>query len=557
MTTSDQDSAHRRSATRAPVGRPIKLQFDDSMDVIEGICRNVSIGGMFIVFESSRPAGSLVRFELEIDESSAIRGLGEVIWMRSKNDLGGPEPGFGLKFRFLEQRDRQLIFKLVSQHIKERLSRRETAGGEAQAPSLPIDQPPVQVAVPPDPEVPDFEIPPELAEPPAESLLESEELAIPEPSEPEPPFTLEPPLPSEPSITPEPSFAPEPPPIEPPSEPAAPSVVEPPAPETELPLFADQIAEVQGPPVTDEAFELDPSVGETPLYELGLDPEPSEARSSSFLDPEPELEIPAPVPEEDYGQVEEPSEEYSSEGIYGEVAPRRRSSWLLIPALLIVTGAIGYYLYKDEIHQQLSGERPAIARSEPANPVVGPEPTPAEGDVPPEDAADTGGGAATELPPAVEEVPEPIAPPPPVAEPEPPPSTPPPSPPPPPPVQAPPTTATGQGFSRLVDISWSPARGGLTVVLTADGDIPAGRYKYFRLPGDSPREVFKLMGARQRYRESLVTVGGPGVRQIRVGYHRAQDGNEIHVVLDLLGPRWKVTEVRNLGPRLELLVVEE
>ncbi|MEM7353395.1 MAG: PilZ domain-containing protein, partial [Acidobacteriota bacterium] len=182
MTISKQDESHRRGATRAPVDRPIKLQFDDSMEVIEGTCRNVSIGGMFILYEHSRPAGSLVRFELELDDSNAIRGLGEVVWMRSKNDFGGPEAGFGLKFRFLEQRDRQQIFKLVSQHIKERLSKR----GESEEPPAPSASPPTPSASPP---TPSASPPTPSASPPAPSaspLTPPEPLATP-PAAPSPP----------------------------------------------------------------------------------------------------------------------------------------------------------------------------------------------------------------------------------------------------------------------------------------------------------------------------------------------------------------------------------
>ena len=142
MTTPEHDMTNQRSATRAPVGRPIKLQFDDSLDRIEGHCRNISIGGMFILVDSTRPPGSLVRFELLLEDDTAIRGLGEVVWMRPKSETSRLEGGLGLKFRFLEQRDRQRIFKLVSRHIKDRLSRREPAG-----PPVPS----VEVAVPPDP----------------------------------------------------------------------------------------------------------------------------------------------------------------------------------------------------------------------------------------------------------------------------------------------------------------------------------------------------------------------------------------------------------------------
>lgn len=110
----------QRSATRAPVDKPIRLQFDDSLEVDEGHCINISIGGLYVHTGEPRPAGTLVRFELELDDEQSIRGLGEVAWQQRTDAQG---KGVGIKFRFLEQRDRQMIFKLVSQHIKARLER--------------------------------------------------------------------------------------------------------------------------------------------------------------------------------------------------------------------------------------------------------------------------------------------------------------------------------------------------------------------------------------------------------------------------------------------------
>lgn len=82
------------------------------MDVDQGVCENLSIGGMHVFTEAPRPQGSLVRFEIEMEEGTTIRGLGEVIWMRPQTAVPSREAGMGIKFRFLEQRDRQLIFKL-------------------------------------------------------------------------------------------------------------------------------------------------------------------------------------------------------------------------------------------------------------------------------------------------------------------------------------------------------------------------------------------------------------------------------------------------------------
>jgi len=108
----------RRSATRAALGRPIRLQFDDSLESDQGTCENLSTGGMFVACTALRPAGCLVRFEVRLDEVQRIRGLGEVVWNRGE---GRGPAGLGISFRFLEQDDRQKILKLLSEEIKRRL----------------------------------------------------------------------------------------------------------------------------------------------------------------------------------------------------------------------------------------------------------------------------------------------------------------------------------------------------------------------------------------------------------------------------------------------------
>ena len=104
----------------------------------------------------------------------------------------------------------------------------------------------------------------------------------------------------------------------------------------------------------------------------------------------------------------------------------------------------------------------------------------------------------------------------------------------------------------MIDVAWSEVAGGLKVTLSADGEITTGRYRYFRLESGAPREVVKLLGVNRGFTSNQMTVDGPGVRRIRFGFHR--NVRELHVVMDLAGPRWGVTEVEIAGSRLELTV---
>lgn len=257
-----------------------------------------------------------------------------------------------------------------------------------------------------------------------------------------------------------------------------------------------------------------------------------------------------------------------------EAAPQRqRREFALLPVLgvLVLTAAALGYHFKDEILARFGDETPPPATAGAGSSSGTPVP---EGPEPGSEAAGQRGeeSALTDPAPAASEPPQTGATPPeaaPAVEPEP---SPPPTasvPPPPPapmptaapsPAAAPPASAAvdaGGELTRLLDISWEEAGGGLQVTLTGDGAIPTGRYRYFHLAGDAPREVVKLMGVSQGFRQSQLTVGGPGVRRIRTGFHKVQGGNEQHVVIDLLGPRWKITEVQSVGSALLLTIAEE
>lgn len=106
----------QRSSNRAPVGKSIELLFDDSRDVVKGWCEDVSIGGMSIQLQDTRSRGMRVRFDLQINEGTAIRGLGEVVWNRGTAAGPGREAGIGIKFRVLDDNDQQLIREVVRMH---------------------------------------------------------------------------------------------------------------------------------------------------------------------------------------------------------------------------------------------------------------------------------------------------------------------------------------------------------------------------------------------------------------------------------------------------------
>ena len=125
---------------------------------------------------------------------------------------------------------------------------------------------------------------------------------------------------------------------------------------------------------------------------------------------------------------------------------------------------------------------------------------------------------------------------------------------PPPPFVPPPALPPSPQFSRIVDISWSEQSDGLKIVIATDGAVPKARYKHSRLGGENPRELIRFSGVRMRYKDPVIPVGGPLVWQIRTGYHKKSSGNELHVVIDLLDKKAKVTRLRNVGSAIEVIV---
>ena len=475
MSTSPNKSV-QRAATRAPLGRPIRLQADDSMEVIEGVCINISIGGMFIRSTEIRPQGSLLRFELPLDDGASVRGLGEVVWMRPKSAGPGSDPGIGIKFRFLEQRDRQLIYKLVSQYIKERLSKKSAVQAETPEPVAR----PAGVFQPPEP------------------------------------------MPG-PALSPRDSAAGE-----------GLTGFDPPTPLSPAELSARAVPPTGGGratahpddrPVSDSApswSDQDPGMGEPARREW----DPGSYDAGSYDDVGEDDDMP-----------------YRGHG----VAPsRRRPSPRVVVGLgVMVVVLVLAFLFRDHLFgggpepPGVTGG-PGVTQAPPATsaPATSASPDPVSPNPPTMDPAATPSGAA-----AGEE----------------PPSTAGTEPPPPEPAVTtappPPPRPNRSGYTRIIGITWREAPGGLRVIFEGDGPITAQRYRYFRLDGDPAREVIQFQGVEEGFEPTRLDVGGPGVEQIRTGFHRKRGGgDELHVVMDMTSREARVVEKRSVGFALEVLV---
>jgi len=84
-------------------------------EFIEHHSHDVSRGGIFIKTPSPFPPGTLLKFEIRIqDEQSVLAGVGRVVWKRDGGEPGIESPaGMGVKFIKIDDKSKGLIQRLV------------------------------------------------------------------------------------------------------------------------------------------------------------------------------------------------------------------------------------------------------------------------------------------------------------------------------------------------------------------------------------------------------------------------------------------------------------
>jgi uncharacterized protein (TIGR02266 family) len=84
-------------------------------EFIEHHSHDVSRGGIFIKTPSPFPPGTLLKFEIRIqDEQSVLAGVGRVVWKRDGGETSNDSPaGMGVKFIKIDDKSKGLIQRLV------------------------------------------------------------------------------------------------------------------------------------------------------------------------------------------------------------------------------------------------------------------------------------------------------------------------------------------------------------------------------------------------------------------------------------------------------------
>lgn len=112
--------SERRAAPRATVRTEIRIFYPDLRRLADAICRDISVGGMFVESRSPLAVGTEIRFDLHFPtrKPQVVRGEGVVAWSRPNDEAQQRPGGFGVRFVRLDPRFRGLIFRVVDRFIQ-------------------------------------------------------------------------------------------------------------------------------------------------------------------------------------------------------------------------------------------------------------------------------------------------------------------------------------------------------------------------------------------------------------------------------------------------------
>jgi molecular chaperone DnaK len=506
-----------RDSRRVPLETRVQFKFDRFDGFISEYSANISPGGLFLRTRVPQPPGTVLDFEFRLgDGFELIRGRGEVVWNRLEDEGAARPAGMGLRFQSLSEGSKELIYRIVDQHILH--------GG---TPFDVTQHPPDPVPLPPPP----APVPVPMTPPPPPSIAATSSAAsapgpvavpwprpAPAPAAEREVFDLSPPL-----STPDASSW-------------LPALDDGGAAGTRrlperFPQAAEEPAPAEAPPMFAATF--GPAAARPPRRKLPwiLLAAGVLVAAALFLLRDQVMGWVGLGGDEAVAQATPPAPRHPK-------GPRRARTGVpvAVPASAPPSAA-----------STTPGTTDLAASGPPPAPLVS-DASAAPGKVPA--AATTSSTAAApaqtapvaKAPPVTPPAPSPLAPPVKAA------SGPAPKAAPFPAVQE----DTGTPLTAVEKITFEAAGGGTDVILWGNGAIPSSVYTQSRIDGNPPRELFRLSGIRQPFAKARIVVGTPEVLQIRTGIHSGAHGNELHVVLDLAHPNVTVTQVEAGPQRLRI-----
>lgn len=140
------DGIEMRRCPRVPVGLTVRMNYRDVEEFAQGYTLNVSQGGFFIRTRTPQPAGTILDFEIRLEEDRlSFRGCGEVV--RSIPPAREGErpriPGMGIRFLELDPLTRSMVENLIRDHRSPVIEEEELPiDVELPAPTPPVSAPP-------------------------------------------------------------------------------------------------------------------------------------------------------------------------------------------------------------------------------------------------------------------------------------------------------------------------------------------------------------------------------------------------------------------------------
>lgn len=574
MATLDRSSDRARGAPEAP----IEICFHSFSAFLDSYASKISLGGLFLESPSPRPAGSRVDFEIRLDDGyRLVRGSGKVEWVLPRG-LGPDRPaGMGLRFEALDESSRELILKILEEHVK--------IGGQP----FDVDEVPADAVVSAassepeaaaDPEEIGFDAPwgaelPAVPDPALEELFAEEE-------EDDATGDLEPPSPAPP-----------------PAAASVPTVAVDPFDRDVISSAEEALQEIEAAAEREPTGRLDlldvvaPAAAEEPVSGVSPDvspdvssdvssddvPTPRAAAAEAQAAPSPEAAetvarvspatVPAAALREDVGSalpedvggaafstsapVEESLDEPTARA--RPAASPRRHRLALAASLLLIAAAVAWWA-RDPLTRAFGAAvpnaDPAIATASPppaataVEPLV-PIPPPPPAETPPavpiqrdgaEDDAEVDSPAAAPalFEPArpgetsLEEIVAPATVPPAERE-----------------------SSSSPAARQVTEITLERRPGATLLTLRLDGILDEDRARYDRLSWSPQREQLSLLGIAGPYRDSSIRVDTPELTRVRTGYHPGPAGGELRLVFDLPAESSGMSELRRLDDRLEIL----
>ncbi len=109
-----------RRHPRVEANLVMRAKYFDVDEFVSQFAVNLSSGGMFIKSRKLYPKGTILSFEIQLqDGSRMLRGKGTVVWSRDASNTEGKPAGMGIKFNAMDKSSKSLLKKILASKAKQ------------------------------------------------------------------------------------------------------------------------------------------------------------------------------------------------------------------------------------------------------------------------------------------------------------------------------------------------------------------------------------------------------------------------------------------------------